>query len=162
MKYERPRACIHGGVANTKSVIYRTRIQGFSRKTASASGKHLFFGIISARELLETFLDWFWMISMCSDSSECFYDGESRLKPHISNEIACVKSPMWNSLPDMNTYITVTQSVFLSTMASKCLWICHDNRYNQFLFKNVNVYYFWSQTIFLRRMATLTTFKRFD
>ena len=50
MKYERPRACIHGGVANTKSVIYRTRIQGFSRKTASASGKHLFFGIISARE----------------------------------------------------------------------------------------------------------------
>ena len=50
MKYERPKACIHGGVANTKSVIYRTRIQGFSRKTASASGKHLFFGIISARE----------------------------------------------------------------------------------------------------------------
>ena len=122
MKYERPRACIHGGVANTKSVIYRTRIQGFSRKTASASGKHLFFGIISARELLETFLDWFWMISMCSDSSECFYDGQSRLKPHISNEIAYVKSPMWNSL-------SVAEADFLGWLQivkSSFSWVSSD------------------------------------
>ena len=38
------------------------------------------------------------MIPMRFDSAERFYGGQTGLKPHISNEIAYVESPMWNSL----------------------------------------------------------------
>ena len=78
MKYECPRARIHGGVANTESLTNEKYAKSrFFAKNSVAASKHQFCGSYRRLSLLETFLDCFWMISMCSDSGECFYDGQS-------------------------------------------------------------------------------------
>ena len=45
------------------------------------------------------------------DSAERFYGGQTGLKPHISNEIAYVESPMWNSLRSGPHFFVFTTNI---------------------------------------------------